>query len=596
MPPFTRRAFVIATGATLVSLLSGCGSGDDDGGSDDGFLDAADFTHGVASGDPLTDAVMLWTRAQAATAGATSARIRYVIARDPAFAEIFTSGTVVSTAERDWTVKLDLRDLAPGTAYYYRFESASAASAAGRARTAPDGGAAHMRLAFVTCSNYIAGYFHAYRRVAERSDLQAVVHLGDYIYENGAQDQVRAHQPAHELLSLDDYRQRYAQYRSDEDLQELHRQHPVIWIWDDHEIANNAWKDGADAHDEMAEGFYAARRSAAMQAAFEWMPIRAPDAADPSRIWRSFRFGDLADLTMIDARHFGRDEPLPPNSLFGDVVPVFTQGGDFADTSRQILGASQEAWLAERLAVGTGRWCAGLATEELAHHHEEHGHHDHGQRGQPACHRHRRAVGQLVGNQVYVSPLKLLGLPRAVDGGGLYLSNDKWDGYDPARSRVIDMIRARSGGNVVILTGDAHEAYAFEVTDDPNGLDYQPLSGRGSVAVEFVATSITSRGDLPAGNGPTALFAQLAANAEQLLRLTNPHLKYYQNTLNGYLLFDLTPERLQAEFWMVPVVTERSAEQALARAFTVESGSNRLVAAGEASAAIADAPPAAPAS
>ena len=201
---------------------------------------------------------------------------------------------------------------------------------------------------------------------------------------------------------------------------------------------------------------------------------------------------------------------------------------------------------------------------------------------------------QLIGNQVYFSPLKLLGGPRALGGGGLYLSNDKWDGYDPARSRVLEMIRARSGGNVVILTGDAHEAYAFEVTDDPNGLGYQALSGQGSAAVEFVATSITSRGDLPAGNGPTALFAQLAANTEQLLRLTNPHLKYYQNTLNGYLLLDLSPERLQAEFWMVPRVTERNDEQALNQAFTVHSGSNHLVSTRQATEAIAGGPAPAP--
>ncbi|MDP9139910.1 MAG: alkaline phosphatase D family protein [Pseudomonadota bacterium] len=559
MPPFTRRAFVIAMGATLVSLLSGCGSSDDaDSASESGELDAADFTHGVASGDPSHDAVMLWTRAQAVTTGATSARVRYVIARDPDFSEIFTSGTVLGIAERDWTIKLDLRDLTSDTAYYYRFESANGVSPVGRTRTAPIGDVAQLRLAFVTCSSYITGYFHAYRRVAERNDLHAVIHLGDYIYENGTQDKVRPHLPARELLSLADYRERYAQYRGDEDLQELHRQHPVIWIWDDHEVANDAWKDGAGAHDESAEGDYAERRFAAMQAAFEWMPIRAPDAADPSRVWRSFRFGDLVDLYMIDARHHGRDEPLPPNSLFGDAVPVFTQSGEFADDARQILGASQEDWLAERLSTGTSRW-------------------------------------QLIGNQVYFAPLKLLGLPRAIDGGGLYLSNDKWDGYDPARARVIEMIRAREGGNVVILTGDAHEAYAFEVTDDPNGPGYQPLSGQGSVAVEFVSTSITSRGDLASGDGPTALFAQLSANAEQLLRLTNPHLKYYENTLNGYLLLDLTPERLQAEFWTVPFVTARSDEQMFARAFTVESGSNRLVAASEASAAIADAPLPAPA-
>lgn len=553
MPPFTRRAFILATGATVVSLLAGCERSDEGDGAS-GDLDVADFTHGVASGDPLADAVMLWTRA-VAPAG-SRARLRYLVAHDPAMTQIVGRGSASSTAERDWTVKLDLRGLAPDTAYYYRFESASARSPVGRARTAPAGAVSRLRLAVVTCSSYITGYFHAYRRVAERNDLHAVVHLGDYIYENGTQDRVRPHEPAHELLTLADYRQRYAQYRSDEDLQELHRQHPMIWVWDDHEVANNAWKDNADAHDESQEGPYAARRLAAMQAAFEWVPIRAPDAADPARVWRGFRFGDLLDLTMIDTRHYGRDEILPPNSLFGDAVPVFTQTGDFAEESRQILGSAQEAWLAQRLASGTGRW-------------------------------------QLVGNQVYFSPLKVVGAPRALGGGGLYLSNDKWDGYDAARSRVMEMLRARSGGNVVILTGDAHEAYAFEVTDDPNGPGYQPLTGAGAAAVEFVCTSITSRGDLT-GNGPTAVLDQLSANIEQLLHLTNPHMKYYQNTLNGYLLLDLRPEQLQAEFWMVPRVTVRNDEQSLHRSYTVASGSNRLTIALEASEPITGAPALAP--
>ncbi|MGH8447314.1 MAG: alkaline phosphatase D family protein [Solimonas sp.] len=554
MPPLTRRAFVIASGASLIGLLHGCGNSDD-GGDGSGDVDAASFTHGIASGDPFADAVMLWTRAQPADAAAKSTRIRYLVARDPALTQIVTSGTVATGADSDWTAKLDLRGLEADTAYYYRFESASERSPVGRTRTTPEGEVSRLRLAFVTCANYIAGYFHAYRRVAERNDLHAVVHLGDYIYENGTQDQVRPHEPAHELLSLADYRQRYAQYRRDEDLLELHRQHPMIWVWDDHEVANNAWKDGADAHDESTEGPYAARRRVAMRAAFEWLPIRAPDAADPSRVWRGFQFGDLADLTMIDARHYGRDRPAPPNTLFGDAVPVFTQSGDFADASRQILGATQEAWLGQRLSGNSGRW-------------------------------------QLIGNQIYVSPLKLLGAPRALGGGGLYLSNDKWDGYDPARGRVLDLLGQRD--NVVIMTGDAHEAYAFEVSGDPNGPGYNALTGDGAVAVEFVATSITSRGDLPSGNGPTALFAKLEANAEQLLRLTNPHLKYYQNTLNGYVLVDLTPEQLQAEFWMVPHVTTRTDEQTLDRSFTVASGSHRLVAARAASQPIADAPPPAP--
>ena len=556
MPPITRRHFVIASAA---ALLGACTSDDRDVpmGPDAGEppLSVARFRNGVASGDPLADGVVLWTRAVPVSATDTMARVRYELAADPAFVELVGSGLVQTDAMRDWTIKIDLSGLQPDRAYYYRFRSASEMSPTGRTRTAPLGATPRLRLAFVTCSNYVAGYFHAYRRIAERRDLHAVVHLGDYIYENGADGPVRAHQPPRELLTLADYRERYAQYRADEDLQELHRQHPMIWVWDDHEIANNAWRAGAEAHDPAQEGDYATRRAAAMQAAFEWMPIRLPDTGDPARIWRGFTFGDLADLAMIDTRHYGRDQAAEPNGLFADALPVFTQSGDFADPARQLLGVPQQQWLVDRIGSGRARW-------------------------------------QLIGNQVYFSPLKLLGSPRALGGGGLYLSNDKWDGYDPARSVLLQAMAARD--NVVVLTGDAHEAYAFEITDDPNGPGYQPLTGDGAVGVEFVATSISSRGDPGQGSGITAIVERTQAQAEQLLRVSNPHLKYYQNTLNGYLLIDLSEARLQAEFWMVPQVGVRTDQQFLDRSYAVDAGRHRLQPISTASEPIADAPLPAP--
>ena len=193
---------------------------------------------------------------------------------------------------------------------------------------------------------------------------------------------------------------------------------------------------------------------------------------------------------------------------------------------------------------------------------------------------------------MYFSPLKLLGVPRAAGGGGLYLSNDKWDGYGPARDRLLAQLAGQR--NLVLLTGDAHEAYAFEVTADPNGLGYDALTGEGALAVEFVATSITSRGDPDSGGGLSSVLDGLATNAEQLLRLSNPHLKYYENIHNGYLLLDLTPERLQAEFWMVPMVSVRSDDQWLDRAFSVASGRSRLVAVSAPTEAIDRAPAPAP--
>ena len=552
MPPFSRRDLLkAAAAASLVPLIPACSDGSDP----DAESPAARFEHGVASGDPLSDALILWTRVMPLDAGAESVPVRLRIARDAALSEAVGAGLVSADADSDYTVKVDVRNLQPGTVYYYQFSVGENRSPVGRSRTAPVGGIDRLRFAFVTCGDYARGLFNAYRRVAERNDLQAVVHLGDYIYENDLQDDVRPQIPDRETVTLADYRLRYAALRSDADLQELHRQHPMIWIWDDHELANNSWRGGAGAHDPETQGDFFERRAQAFRAAHEWMPIRTPNAADLAQIYRRFAFGDLVDLLMIDARQVGRDEPVPPNTLFGDSVPVHMQNGAFTDDARQILGADQEQWLMGCLDQSAARW-------------------------------------KLIGNQVYFSPLKLIGAPRAT-GLSLFLSNDKWDGYEPARDRVLAAIERTN--NVVILTGDAHEAYAFDVSADPNNaLAYNPLTGEGSKAVEFVVTSASTRGDGVVGDSLTAQLQRLPDNVEQLLRLTNPHLKYYNNTLNGYTLLDIDAERVQAEFWFVPRVSELSDEESLGAIFVSDDGSNRLRSGGAVSAADPAAPPPAP--
>lgn len=539
MPPISRREILkTAAAASLVPLLPACqdSAPAPNGGAGDAALGA--FLHGVASGDPLAGAVILWTRVTPAETGVESLPVRWVVARDPELAGIVQQGEARAEAARDYTVKLDVTGLEPGASYWYQFQLGLARSPTGRTRTAPAPGTTEaLRLAVVTCGDYARGLFNAYGRVAERDDLQAVLHLGDYIYENGRLDDIRPQVPPYETVTLADYRLRYATLRSDADLQALHRQHPLIWVWDDHEVANDAWKAGADAHDPATQGDYLERRAAAFQAAHEWMPIRTPDATDLSRIYRQLAFGGLVDLLMVDARQFGRDQPVPPNTLFGDSVPVHVQSGAFTDPARHILGAEQEQWLIDRLTASTARW-------------------------------------KLIGNQVYFSPLKLIGAPRAT-GLSVFLSNDKWDGYEPARDRVLEAIGA--AGNVVILTGDAHEAYAFDVSADPNNpLAYNPLTGEGSQAVEFVVTSASTRGDGVVGDSLTAELQRLPDNVEQLLRLTNPHLKYYNNTLNGYTLLDVSAERVQAEFWYVPMVSEPSTAEALGASFECLHGSNRL--------------------
>lgn len=534
-PPFSRRDLLKSAASALLPTLAACN------GASVPSVVAARFDHGVASGDPLPDAVILWTRATPESADpAATVAVDWLIARDPEMRDIAARGRVFTSADADWTVKVDATGLTPGTRYWYRFSSGDAQSSIGRTRTAPVGAVPQLRFALVTCSDYSQGLFNVYRRVAARDDLQAVVHLGDYIYENGAQDRVRPQVPARETITLADYRERYATVRSDADLQALHAAHPMIWVWDDHELANNSWRDGAEAHDPASEGPFADRRARAFRAAHEWLPIRTPSPGDLSVIYRRFAFGDLAQLTMLDTRHVGRDQPLPPNSLLGDNVGVFTQSGAFADPARQLLGTTQEQWLAESLAASTAQW-------------------------------------QLIGNQVYFSPLKLLGAPRAL-GSSLFVSADKWDGYEPARDRVLAMLAKVR--NPVILTGDAHEAYAFDVTPDPNSTNYNAITGAGSQAVEFVVTSTTSRGDAPSGDSLSGLIQRVAAGlegtVEQLLRLSNPHLKHFNNRLNGYCVLDVTPARCATEFWTVPVVRIAADAEALDAVWVCDDGSKRL--------------------
>lgn len=556
MSELTRRDVLKATAVGLLPLLPACGeSGLAGGATAPGASARVAFNHGVASGDPLATAVIIWTRVTPLDGLVPAIPVRWRVARDTALLDVVAEGLATAMASADYTANVDVQGLAPGSAYYYQFSIGEQRSPIGRTRTAPVGSVTNLRMAFVTCGDYARGFFNTYRRVAERSDLQVVVHLGDYIYENALQDGVRPQFPARETVTVEDYRLRYATLRSDADLQELHRQHPLIWVWDDHELANNSWRGGAGAHDPATQGEFSLRRAAAFQVAHEWMPIRTPNPADLAVIYRPFAFGDLVDLFMVDARQVGRDEPVPPNTLFGDTVPVHTQSGAFTDAARQILGAEQEQWLIAKLDASRARW-------------------------------------RVLGNQVYFSPLKLIGAPRA-SGLSVFLSNDKWDGYEPARDRILEAI-ARTD-NVVVMTGDAHEAYAFDVTADPNNLlAYNPVTGEGALAVEFVVTSASTRGDEPVGDSITAPLESLPNDAEQLLRLVNPHLKYYNNTLNGYTLLDFTPERVQAEFWFVPVVGAPATTESLGAVYLSTDGSNRLSTGDAASPSAAGAPAPAP--
>ncbi len=509
------------------------------------------FRHGVASGDPLPGAVILWTRISGAPAG-SAVRVGWEVATDPDFTNIVrragdgvddSSGAAdanVTGPERDYTLKLDVSGLRPGTRYYYRFEALGQRSPVGRTRTAPSGALEQLRLGVATCGDYSRGLWNAYARLAEREDIDAVLHLGDYIYETD-RDRVRAHQPPVEIRSLDEYRARYASYRAEPELQAVHAAHPMIWVWDDHETVDGTWMNGADPndHDPAEDGDFGARKLAARTAAFEWLPIRLPEPeANPERIYRRFQFGDLVDLIMLDTRRIGRDRQGEPNAEGG----FFTQSGEFTDPERHILGAEQEAWFINALRSSPATW-------------------------------------RLVGNQVVFAQIKIFGAPNAT-GLSIYANPDQWDGYEPARERILDAIEAGGVDNVVFLTGDVHAALAFEVTRDPNNpAVYLPRTGIGTHAVEFVTPSISSGGDVSSipnpGDDPDNILEDLIAANGDLLRVVNPHGQYFDSR-NGYLIVDINRDRLQAEYWLVPTVTAPSDEQTLDATLSVPSGTARI--------------------
>jgi len=509
-------------------------------------LQAADsagvFVHGIASGDPKHKAVMLWTRVTPMVSG--SLQVGWSIATDQDFTNVVQSGTVDTDADRDYTVKVDVDGLKPETSYWYRFSAEGIDSPVGRTRTLPNGEVSRARFAVVSCASLAHGYFNAYSRLAERDDIDFVVHLGDYIYEYGTGEygNVRAYEPDHEIITLDDYRTRHAQYKGDADVQALHARHPVIAIWDDHETANNSWMGGAENHDPATEGGWSDRVAAATQAYHEWMPIRTDSSGDLLKIQRGFDYGDLFELTMLETRLQARSEQLGSDDAVrrqSAVLPTFTQTGEFTDPDRTMAGSDQEKWLYKRLRNSEARW-------------------------------------KLIGQGVMVAQVKLVGTANAV-GLSQYLNADAWDGYDPARQRLLDVLAGDDShaavNNVVVLTGDIHSSWACDLTPDPNNPrvalgGYDPETGEGSLAVELVGTSVTSPAlSLDSGTPP---------GLEKLITDVNPHVKYVELTRHGYLIVDVTPERLAGEWWYVDTVTAPSSGETLAVTWEVLDGANRL--------------------
>lgn len=396
------------------------------------------FAHGVASGDPLAERVMLWTRVSVEPSA--TPMVEWMVAEDPKLRTIVARGRLRALPARDHTVKVDVPGLEPGTTYFYAFAVDAVRSPIGRTRTLPDVGVERVRLATVSCANYPHGYFNVYAALALRDDLDAVVHLGDYVYEYGRGQQgdrhvvERAHDPAHECTTLDDYRRRHAQYKTDPDLQRMHAQHPVIVLWDDHETANNAWRGGAQNH-QHGEGDWGARMAAAIRAYREWLPIRDPlPAEDPRKARRSMRFGDLAELVLVDTRLGGRDHQAEHDD-----------DEHLGDGKRSLLSRADQKWLLDTL--------------------------DQSQRDGVAW--------RLLGQQVRMAQL--------VDDEGRAVDTDAWDGYPGAREKLLAGIERRGIRDLVVLTGDAHQSWASELRRDPFA---SPPST--ALAVELITPAVSS--------------------------------------------------------------------------------------------------------
>ncbi|MGI5217974.1 alkaline phosphatase D family protein [Nocardia sp. CA-290969] len=495
------------------------------------------FGHGVASGDPLPDGVIVWTRVTVDADAVPGSGIggpvavRWEVAADAGFTTLAASGSVTATAASDHTVKVDVRGLASAQDYWYRFTALGEVSAVGRTRTAPDPGTDPGRLRFgvVSCSNWEDGYFAAYRQLAGRDDLDAVVHLGDYLYEYAAgsfdgSGPVRAHEPAHEIVSLTDYRIRHGQYKTDPDLMALHARVPFVCTWDDHESANNAWSGGAENHDPATEGDWPARRAASVRAYLEWMPVRVAGTAAAPRMYRRLRFGTLAELSMLDLRSY-RDAAPQLGSRAGD------------DPHRTITGAAQMDWLTAGLLSGSVRW-------------------------------------QLVGNSVMLSPLAfppldpaaaaavtaVLGIPRE----GVAPNTDQWDGYTADRRRLLSALVERNLTNIVYLTGDIHSSWAADVP-----LEAASYPGGPTAGAEFVVPSVTSAGigDLLPGPPRTTTVA-----LEDSIRALNPHIRYAELDSHGYGVVDIAAERVRMEWFYAVDVTDPHTGVALGASWVLPHG------------------------
>jgi len=540
---------------SALTLLGGGGAAMAAGAAPAREARAAAFRHGVASGDPAADGAVLWTRATVDAADAEAdVPLGWEVAETPGGAPV-RRGRVVARAAADHTAKAVVDGLRPGREYHYRFVGPDgAASPAGRFRTLPVGRTDWLVLAVASCQLYPGGYFNAYADMAGLAELDVVLHLGDYIYEYGADgygaDVGRAlgrlPDPPHETVTLADYRRRHAQVKADPDMQAAHARAAFICVWDDHETANDSWIGGAENHDPATEGTWAARKAAALRAYFEWMPIRDPA---PGTSWeainRGFEFGDLATLAMVETRLLARDRQVAAKGAAPAPDEYAAMLAERARPDRELLGAAQQKWLEGVLAASV-------------------------RAGKP---------WQLLGNQVVMARVAGPDLERAMGAkayaarmaampaqwrdrlagamrsyrAGLPFNFDSWDGYPAARERLYAAF-ARAGSHPLVLAGDSHAAWANDLYDEGGRL----------AATEFGCTAITS---------PS--YGSLLPGLGAVLADQNREVVFCDQDAKGYTLLTLTPGEARADFVAVATVRERSAARRPTNGFRVAAGPTR---------------------
>jgi alkaline phosphatase D len=553
IPPQTsRRNFILrmSTVSAVVAaggVLSACGGGSDP---------MVRYDYGVASGDPMSDRAILWTHARI-EGHEGDVLLAYEISTDPSFSTLVASGPVTATAAAGHTAKVDATGLAANTEYYYRFRSGNWTSAVGRTRTLPVGAIPEVRMAVFSCANYPAGFFNVYAEAA-RSDAQYAIHLGDYIYEYAATGYAseqaaqlgRASDPANEILTLADYRRRHAQYRSDVDLRNLHARMPMIAVWDDHEIANDTWRDGAENHTEGAEGSFAARRAAALQAWHEWMPVRT--GTDRSRIYRSFNFGNLVSLHMLDTRILARDRQIDVLGLLNPATAAATQAALFSPT-RQMLGIEQQTWLQQQMGASAATWqvlgqqvlmgrmefpvsvLTALNATDTS----------------PAA----IAAGQKAVSDYITAKLTPAAQRTAVQTALLNTSTnpklgynfDAWDGYPLAREILLSAIAAMNK-KLVVLAGDTHNAWHSDLT--LAGF-LNPAQANMKVGEEFATPSVSSPGF-------ESYLAIPAAQLKSIFENVVDDLNWIDPSRRGYLKMTFTASQARGQWIFVDTISSRN--------------------------------------